>query len=61
MARTPNTLAPFQFMTFPPPPSILISSSCLSGCKSNNNNKNVLNHVNKINSHNIKKKNLLSE
>lgn len=38
MARTPNTLAPFQFMTFPPCPSILISSSCLSGCRSNKKN-----------------------
>jgi len=31
IARTPSTLAPFQFMTLPPCPSILISSSLLSG------------------------------
>lgn len=37
MARTPNTLAPFQFMTFPPPSSILKSSSSLSGCTSKDN------------------------
>jgi len=37
MARTPNTLAPFQFMTFPPSPSILKSSSCLSGCTNKDN------------------------
>jgi len=30
MARTPNTLAPFQFMTFPPSPSILMSSNVLN-------------------------------
>lgn len=48
MARTPKTLAPFQLMTFPPCPSILKSSSSLSGCKSNKKNVS-LNVVNKIN------------
>ena len=38
MARTPNTLAPFQFMTLPPCSSILLSSSSLSGCESNKKN-----------------------
>ncbi|KAG5617203.1 hypothetical protein H5410_017027 [Solanum commersonii] len=32
VARTPKTLCPFQFMTFPPEFSILSSSSGLSGC-----------------------------
>ena len=38
MGRTPNTLAPFHIMTFPPPlPSILKSSSCLISCLSKDN------------------------